>query len=212
MVCYVIVLQAECASGDRFSAAGEGLIIDTGVCDRPVEVFPGQGLTSILPVVGDPAILFIITLILDNGCLIGPQFGGFVWESSAENCRHCGESFHPLGNVRDGNTSGVTSDISTYSRSSIFFTTLGGREAAGLNGPAVRRELVPMEEGVMLGVDIVPPATDLAAAASRSRPDVGEENKGRLLSVGNEEEELPVGWIWVTGMRCTANPRGCVPR
>ena len=64
----------------------------------------------------------------------------------------------------------------------------------------------------MLGVYIVPPATDLAAAASRSRPDVGEKNKGRLLSVGNEEEELPVGWIWVTGMRCTANPRGCVPR
>ena len=111
MVCYVIVLQAECASGDRFSAAGEGLIIDAGVCDRPVEVFPGQGLTSILPVVGDPVILFIITLSPDNGCLIGPQFGGFVWESSAENCRHCGESFHPLGNVCDGNTSGAAGGL-----------------------------------------------------------------------------------------------------
>ena len=33
----------------------------------------------------------------------------------------------------------VISDISTKSKSNIFFTSLGGREATGLNGPEERR-------------------------------------------------------------------------
>ena len=31
----------------------------------------------------------------------------------------------------------MSSDISTNSRSRIFFTTLGGSDAAGLNGPGI---------------------------------------------------------------------------
>ena len=38
-----------------------------------------------------------------------------------------------------GGVSDVTSDMSTNSRSRILFATLGAREAAGLNGPCVRR-------------------------------------------------------------------------
>ena len=64
------------------------------------------------------------------------------------------------------------------SRSGIFFTTLGGREVAGLNDLTVRSELV---EGVMEGVTevvdtISPVETDLAAAASGSSPVVADEH------------------------------------
>ena len=42
-----------------------------------------------------------------------------------------------------GEVSIVTSDISTKSRSRIFFATLGASEAAGLNGPGLARPSSP---------------------------------------------------------------------
>ena len=82
------------------------------------------------------------------------------------------------------------SDILTKSRSRIFFTTLGGKEAAGLYGPddnsaAEEPEdpgagAVTMGKGVTVTLGV---ATD-AAAASSSSPDAGRElgsvKSGRL--------------------------------
>lgn len=58
-----------------------------------------------------------------------------------------------------------------------------------MNDPTVRSELVEgVIEGVTAVVDTVPPVeTDLAAAASRSSPDVVDENSGRLLITGEGE-------------------------
>ena len=39
------------------------------------------------------------------------------------------------GTGSSGQTSALSSDISTNSKDNIFFTTLGGRAAAGLYGP-----------------------------------------------------------------------------
>ena len=61
----------------------------------------------------------------------------------------------------------VTSDMSTNSNSSTFFATLGARVAAGLNGPALLRGVVPAIQG---GMDwLVALGFPDAAAASRSR-------------------------------------------
>ena len=65
-------------------------------------------------------------------------------------------------------------DISTNSRSRIFFTTFCGRDAAGLNGLLARRGL-----GVKL-VGLGYEAAD-AAAANMSSPDVGGVIMGSLV-------------------------------
>ena len=65
-----------------------------------------------------------------------------------------------------GEVSIVTSDISTKSRSRIFFATLGASEAAGLNGPGLVRPSFP-DVGRAIGRS---PEEEDAAAASRSRP------------------------------------------
>ena len=91
------------------------------------------------------------------------------------------------------------SDISMNSRSSIFFTTFEGKEAAGLNGPAVA-------SAGSCGVRVVGTCSlgGLVAevtATSRSKPD-GEGMKiGILESILAEVKiVLPVGngagWGW----------------
>jgi hypothetical protein len=59
------------------------------------------------------------------------------------------------------------SDISTKSKSRIFFINFGGREAAGLYGPVAEMAGMP---GVSVGGSEWGLAAD-AAAASRSSPD-----------------------------------------
>ena len=63
-----------------------------------------------------------------------------------------------------------TSDTSTNSQSRIFFTTLGGRVAAGLNGPAASSEF-PVGASVAGSGSLGGVAAE-AAAASSSSPDV----------------------------------------
>ena len=74
-------------------------------------------------------------------------------------------------------TSAFNSAISTNSRSKTFLTTFWGRDAAGLNGPAVVREgpagFWPERE--------VP----VAAAARRSKPGDGAEVARNIGSVGS---------------------------
>ena len=78
-----------------------------------------------------------------------------------------------MGLVSSGQMSALSSAISTYSRAKIFFTTFGGRVAAGLYGPRLWSDcrLVPPSAGTV-GFS---PSTVLycrAAEASTSRPEV----------------------------------------
>ena len=78
------------------------------------------------------------------------------------------------------------SAISTNSRSRIFFTTLGDRVAAGLNGPLVRIEWpVAEDEGIGRCPDL---ETVVAAAASISSPDPDGVKIGRLGRVPDDVE------------------------
>ena len=89
----------------------------------------------------------------------------------------------------------VISDISMNSRSMIFLTSFAGREAAGLNRPAVLREagLVDVMSSPRGGPVYGAALVDDAAAARRSKPlltvDDGE-NVGRVVRGGSE----PSGW------------------
>jgi hypothetical protein len=67
----------------------------------------------------------------------------------------------------DGASLAVSSDISTNSRSRIFLTTFGGRDAAGLYGP-----WAPMGSGAV-GVGRVFLFAAAVAAASRPSPGLG---------------------------------------
>ena len=69
----------------------------------------------------------------------------------------------------------VSSDISTNSKSRIFLTTLGGRDAAGLYGP-----WAPTGSGAIGGGRVLFPAV-AAAAASRLSP---EDSADPGLKVG----------------------------
>ena len=83
------------------------------------------------------------------------------------------------GGARPGTWGGaslvVSSDISTNSKSRIFLTTLGGRDAAGLYGP-----WAPMGSGTIGGGRVLLLAV-AAAAASRLSP---EDSADPGLKVG----------------------------
>ena len=88
-----------------------------------------------------------------------------------------------------GEVSIVTSDISTKSRSRIFFANLGASEAAGLNGPGLARPSSP-DMGRAIGRS---PEEEDAAAASRSRPVC---NPAVGVKVGRSASALVVAWEW----------------
>ena len=73
-----------------------------------------------------------------------------------------------------------SSDISINSRSRIFLTTLGGSEAAGLNGPATDSD---MSWGVSEGVGMLGRVLAVAAAASSSSPGADGVKMGILVRV-----------------------------
>ena len=96
-----------------------------------------------------------------------------------------------------------SSAISTNSISNIFFTTLGGRQAAGLYGPAFNRAAEEHDVPGAVAVGTVTVGDDdtfgvaTTAAASRSNPDMGRETKkiGRLSIADMAEDEAPeIGW------------------
>ena len=85
------------------------------------------------------------------------------WEISVIG-RRAGNGAWP--GTADGESSVVSSAISTNSKSRIFLTTFGGSDAAGLKGPGC-----PTEGGAVAAVGVGPCGVADAAAASRSRPD-----------------------------------------
>ena len=101
--------------------------------------------------------------------------------------------------------------------SRIFFTTLGGRQAAGLYGPDVNRE--PDDPGAMaVGTGAVTVGDSdslgvaIAAAASKSNPDTGRgcatEKMGRLSITEVVDVKAPtVGAVVDTGLPAETRDR-----
>ena len=85
------------------------------------------------------------------------------WEISVIG-RRAGNGARP--GTADGESSMVSSAISTNSKSRIFLTTFGGSDAARLKGPGC-----PTERGAIAAVGVGPCGVADAAAVSRSRPD-----------------------------------------
>ena len=69
----MVVLQAVQTSGDGPSPAREGLIVQPGVCYRPIQVLTGQYLPPELAVVDDPPGTFIVPLF--------PHYSGLIDDS-----------------------------------------------------------------------------------------------------------------------------------
>ena len=109
--CQVVILQAVLAPGDRPGSACEGLVIEPRVGDRPVQVFPGQGLPPELAVVADPPLAFIIPLRPGDHGLVGKQFQGLMREFCADDSCHQGEPLDPLQDVSDGWSGGLVCEV-----------------------------------------------------------------------------------------------------
>lgn len=116
-------------------------IVQARVCDRPIKVFSGQGLPAKLAVIGDPAACLIIPFSTYDGRLIGEKLWCLLRKPGHQGSRHqriplthC--DILVIGSLPGGwgrpgtgigSVSTVTSDISRYSNSRIFFTTLQAR-------------------------------------------------------------------------------------
>ena len=85
------------------------------------------------------------------------------WEISVIG-RRTGNGARP--GTADGESSMVSSAISTNSKSRIFLTTFGSSDAAGLKGPGCATG-----GGAIAAVGVGPCGVADAAAVSRSRPD-----------------------------------------
>ena len=73
-------MSSEGAPGNGTGPPSEGFVVQSWVCNRPVQVFPSKSLPSELAVVRDPTLSFIVLLSLDNGGLISKQFRRIFWE------------------------------------------------------------------------------------------------------------------------------------
>ena len=99
-----------------------------------------------------------------------------------------------LGVISSVQISLRSSDISTKSRARIFFTVFGGREAAGLYGPAVWRA----SSSVAVSLGLLKPAVSVlavAAVARRLRPEGGAEEPAVGVNVGRTGSSPKGGMI-----------------
>lgn len=83
----------EAAPCDAASPSCKSFVVESWVCDRPVEVFPGQGLLTELMIVGDSAFALIIALCMR---LVGEQLWGLLREVGGQESRHERVPLHPL--------------------------------------------------------------------------------------------------------------------
>lgn len=117
-------------------------------------------------------------------------------------------------------SSAVISDISTKSRSRIFFTTFMETAAAGLNGPkVVKLALVPFRMLDEVEGDPSPPLN--AAAANRSRPaglerpapktgtELGRVSKKKYTEGGHNPCAQYENHY--SGVKLSGSPLGCKP-
>lgn len=143
----MVILQAELASRDCRGASCECFTIEARVCDRPVQVTASRVLPPELVFVRDPSPCLVVPFCLDDLCLVRKQFRGLLWEPGDKDGCHEGD-ISMMGSLAGGggwpngsgggrSTSADTSYISRKSRSKIFLTTLGGKQASGIYGTRV---------------------------------------------------------------------------
>ena len=164
----VVVGQAIGAPGNRPGPAREDLVVEPRVCHGPVEVLPGQGLSAVLPVIEHPALPLEVVLGPDDRGWYAQSSGAFsgkCWQKMAamvENLSIPREMSMIAGRASMGrqlvlanSSSTAMSAISTNSKSRMWRTSLGGRAAARLYGPGVRRAGGKALAGITAGLRLV---------------------------------------------------------
>lgn len=69
----MVLLEAERAAQNRPSVAGEGLVVESEVRDRPVQVLSRQGLPHVASIIGYPPAVGKISLSPYDRGLIGKE-------------------------------------------------------------------------------------------------------------------------------------------
>ena len=91
--------EAVATPRNDLGATGKRLAVIPHIYHRPVQISPGQGLPTILAIVGHPRGAFKVPGRANDRRLVGPHLSGFGGVFRRQNRGQPGESLQPQGDL-----------------------------------------------------------------------------------------------------------------